>query len=339
MSSGRSSIESLPVIGGAGPQVTEDRHNEVSLQKCSRGSCHVPPVIDLPYAGEHLCKRHFIAFTEERVRRELHRQAPGLKGGTLAVALSGGKDSAAMLNLVVKFLSKRRNMKIVAVTIDEGIEGYRGETLSKARELTARLGVEHVVRSFKEEMGTTTDESASASPETIPCSYCGVWRRTLLNRAARELGAVRLAVGFNLDDLAQTVLMNLTRGEPLKLLQMAPHGTVTEGLVPRIAPLASVPEREVYLYSRLSGIQFDHSECPHAGAAMRNLYRETLWSLEEAHPGTRHALMRTREKIIEALNKGVKVPEVGRCSECGEPSSGPLCRACALGKLFNTQLA
>lgn len=308
-----------------------------AARRCSRGGCTGVPVIDLPYAGEHLCRRHFLAFTEERVRRELHRQAPGLNGGTLAVALSGGKDSATMLHLVARFLGGRRNLRIVAITLDEGIAGYRAPTIERARELTAKLGVEHVVRSFREELGTTTDGAAAARPGAIPCSFCGVWRRTLLNRTARELGARRLAVGFNLDDLAQTVLMNLARGEPLKLRQMAPHTTTGEGLVPRIAPLARVPEREVYLYARLRGLPFDHGECPHAGAAMRNVFRDTLWRMEEALPGTRHALLRTREKILDALQEPPDVAAVGRCGTCGEPASQPVCRACALSKDFNPE--
>jgi uncharacterized protein (TIGR00269 family) len=318
--------------GRAGPD-----HRPADPTRCSRERCSARPVVDLPYAGEHLCRGHFITFTEERVRRQLHRQAPGLKGGTLAVALSGGKDSAVMLRLVTKYLAKRRGVKLVAVTIDEGISGYRSSTLEKARALTAELGVEHVVRSFREELGTTTDQAAATLAGTIPCSFCGVWRRTLLNRTAKELGAVRIAVGFNLDDLAQTVLLNLARGEPLKLLQMAPHTTTGEGLVPRIAPLAMVPEREVYLYARLVGVPFDHSECPHAGAAMRNVFREALWQMEEALPGTRHALLRTREKILEALREPPHIPAIGKCQVCGEPSSQETCRACELCKVFNAQ--
>ncbi len=300
--------------------------------RCSRSQCGEPSVIDLPYAGEHLCRRHFIHFTEERFRRELHRQAAGLKGGTLAVGVSGGKDSAVLLTLLHRFLGKRQNIRLVALTIDEGIAGYRSATLRQAEALTQRLGIEHQVRSFSEELGTSTDETALRLPTLAPCTFCGVWRRTLLNQAARELDAVRLAMGFNLDDLAQTVLMNLARGEPARLLQMAPHVRVTAGLVPRIAPLAQVPEREVYLYARLRGIPFDHSECPHSHRAVRNVYRNALWMLEEAVPGSRHALLRTREKLLRALDLAFPPEELPRCTLCGEPSSGGLCRACALRK-------
>lgn len=295
---------------------------------CTEPGCAERPVIDQPYAGTHPCVAHFKASVVERARRDLHRQAPRLKGGTLAVALSGGKDSAVTLTLVHRLLGQRQGIRLVAVTIDEGIEGYRSSTLAQARELCATLGVEHVVRRFEDEFGTTTDLTSRRLPQEIPCSFCGVWRRKALNRAAREIGAVRLAMGFNLDDLAQTVLMNLARGEPGRLRQMSPHVGPQPGLVPRIAPLASVPEREVYLYARLEGLPFDHAVCPHASRAGRNVFREVLWQLEEAVPGTRHALLRTREKLLPLLLEGGEDGSVP-CTICGEPSSGGTCRACA----------
>jgi uncharacterized protein (TIGR00269 family) len=296
---------------------------------CSRPKCARPAVVDQPYAGEHLCASHFSQSVVERHRRDLHRQAPRLRGGTLAVALSGGKDSAVLLTLLHRLLAPRRNVRLVALSIDEGIPGYRDSTLKSAAELCRRLGVEHVVRSAEETWGVTTDRAAATLDGIAPCSYCGVWRRTLLNRAARDLGAVRLALGFNLDDLAQTVLMNLVRGEPARLRQMAPHVHAQEGLVPRIAPLASIPEREVYLYARLQGIPFDHAECPHASRAGRNVFREVLWDLEEAIPGSRHALLRTREKLLPLLFREDPEGAPQRCTACGEPSSGELCRPCA----------
>jgi uncharacterized protein (TIGR00269 family) len=297
--------------------------------QCSRPGCAGSAVVDQPYAGAHLCAPHFRASVVERARRELHRQAPRLKGGTLAVALSGGKDSAATLDLVHRILGPRRGIRVVAITIDEGIDGYRSATVERARALCEARGIEHVVRSFREDVGTTTDETALTLPREVPCSFCGVWRRSSLNRAAREVGAVRLAMGFNLDDLAQTVLMNLARGDPFRLRQMAPHATPQEGLVPRIAPLAAVPEREVYLYARLEGLPFDHAVCPHASRAGRNVFREVLWRLEEEVPGTRHALLRTREKLLPLLDEVDGASAPGRCQSCGEPASGPLCRPCA----------
>ncbi|MCI4317405.1 MAG: TIGR00269 family protein, partial [Thermoplasmata archaeon] len=291
---------------------------------CSR--CPEAAVIDQPYAGAHLCARHLSDSVRERFRREMHRQLPRFSGGTVAVAVSGGKDSAVALKLVHRYFERRPSVRVVALTVDEGIAGYRAETIPKAQELARSLGVEHRIVLAREEIGTTTDETALRLVGTAPCSYCGVWRRQMLNRAARASGADVLVLGFNLDDLAQTVLMNLARSDLGRLARMAPHRNRQPGLVPRIAPLAQVPEREVFLFARLNGIPFDHAECPHAGPAARNVFREVVWRLEEELPGTRHALLRTHEKLVPLLltSEGVGAP--GRCTNCGEPATGELCR-------------
>jgi len=102
---------------------------------------------------------------------------------------------------------------------------------------------------------------------------------------------------------------------------------VQKGLVPRVAPLAEVPEREVFLYAHLHDLPFDHGECPHAARAARNVFRDVLWRLEEAIPGTRQSLLRTRERLLEHL-EGEEEGAPQSCSRCGEPSSGPVCRSC-----------
>ena len=263
----------------------------------------------------------------------MHRQLPRFGKGTVAVALSGGKDSSVALALAHRYFARRSTVRLLAVSVDEGIVGYRPATLDAAARLTRSLGVDHLVVRAERELGTTTDALAQGLTGTPPCSYCGVWRRQLLNRAARGAGADALVLGFNLDDLAQTVLMNLVHGDLDRLVRMAPHRQRQPGLVPRVAPLATVPEREVYLYAREQGLPFDHGECPYAGRAQRNLFREIVWELEEAQPGTRQALLRTHERLVERWLGSGDVGAPQRCRGCGEPSSGDLCRACEFLKL------
>jgi uncharacterized protein (TIGR00269 family) len=299
--------------------------------RCS--ACPQPAVVDTPYRGGHLCADHLRASVAERFRREMHRQLPGFGRGTVAVALSGGKDSSVALALSQRYFARRPTVKVVAVSVDEGIDGYRPATLAAADRLARTLGVEHRVVRADRELGTGTDALARELPGTPPCSFCGVWRRQLLNRAARDAGADVLVLGFNLDDLAQTVLMNLVRGDLDRLVRMTPHRRRQPGLVPRIAPLATVPEREVYLYARLQNLPFDHGECPHAGRAQRNLFREIVWRLEEAQPGTRQALLRTHEQLVAGWLARGDGGAPRRCLACGEASSGELCRACEFLRL------
>jgi len=294
--------------------------------RCS--GCARPAVVDAPYRGAHLCGDHLRATVVERFRQEMHRQLPRFGRGTVAVALSGGKDSSAALALSARYFSRRPTVRLVAISVDEGIDGYRAATLEAARRLTASLQIPHTVVEARGTLGTTTDERARELPGVPPCSFCGVWRRQLLNRAARDVGADVLVLGFNLDDLAQTVLMNLVRGDLDRLVRMAPHRRRQPGLVPRIAPLATVPEREVYLFAREEGLPFDHAECPHADRAQRNLFRKIVWELEEAQPGTRQALLRTQERLVERWLAEGDGGAPTTCRACGEPASGEFCRAC-----------
>lgn len=295
--------------------------------------------MDRPYAGDRLCAEHFRASVEERVRREFHRQVPRFRSGTVAVAVSGGKDSAVALALTQRYFARRPTVRVVALSVDEGIAGYRPATLERAAALARQLQVDHSIVRAEERLGTTTDRAAQALPTIAPCSFCGVWRRRLLNDAARALGADYLVLGFNLDDLAQTVLMNLARADVARLGRMAPHRTRQPGFVPRLAPLAPIPEREVFLYAHLVGLPFEHAECPYAPRAARNVFREVVWQLEDQLPGTRHALLRTHGQIVDLLDRGPIAAIAGRCGRCGEPSAGPRCRACEYLKSMDRPFA
>ncbi len=284
----------------------------------------------------HLCAEDFRASVEERVRRELHLQLPRFGSGTIAVALSGGKDSAVALALAHRYFRRRPTVRLVALSVDEGIAGYRSATLDAAIRLTASLGIEHRIVRASDELDATTDRAARELPTIVPCSFCGVWRRRLLNRAARAEAADALILGFNLDDLAQTVLMNLVQGDLDRLVRMAPHRVRQPGLVPRVAPLADIPEREVFLYARVRGLPFDHGECPHAHRAARNRFREIVWQLEEAQPGTRQALLRTHARLVERWLSGGIPAAPDRCRACGEPAASELCRSCEYLKVVRT---
>lgn len=299
--------------------------------RCS--ACPRPPIVDTPYRGGHLCAEHLRGSVERRFREEMRRQLPRFRGDTVAVALSGGKDSSVALALTQEYFARRPAVKVVAVSVDEGIEGYRLQTLRAAAQLTQRLSVPHTIVRSERVLGVTTDAAAGAKPGMPPCSYCGVWRRQLLNRAAREAGAQALVLGFNLDDLAQTVLMNLVRGDLDQLVRMAPHRLQQPGLVPRLAPLAQVPEREVYLYAIELGLPFDHAECPHASRAQRNRFRRIVWELEEAQPGTRQSLLRTHATLVDRWLRSGGTASPGRCRSCGEAATGELCRACEMLRL------
>jgi uncharacterized protein (TIGR00269 family) len=300
----------------------------------ARCSCGGRAVTFLRYSGAHLCARCFQRSVEQRARRELRRQATIEPGTKVAVAVSGGKDSLAALTLVHDLVRQRRGVELMAVTVDEGIARYRPASLEAAAGVCARLGVDHRVVSMAHETLLTIDRVAAGAPERAPCSYCGVLRRKLANTEARRWGADYLATGHNLDDIAQSIFMSFVRGDLGKLARLAPHDEVKEGLVPRILPLRLIPEKEVFLFALLSGLPIQSEQCPHMGRAARGPVKEMLMALEDATPGTRHAIVSAHERLRPALRaalaQGAQGPPIDMCPRCGEPSAAGVCQACLL---------
>jgi uncharacterized protein (TIGR00269 family) len=291
--------------------------------------CHREAITFIRYNGSHLCDEHFLQYVERRVKKEIRQQIDLDCVKKLAVALSGGKDSSVALCILVEALRHRPDLEIVAITVDEGILGYRPKTIEKAAELTSRLGVQHRIISFHDAVGKTMDELARTKSDKGACTYCGVLRRRCMNSLARELGAEVLATGLNLDDTAQSILMNFTRGDVERLARLGPHLKVQPGLIPRIQPLRLVPENETYLYALLKGLPFSDDECPYADSALRNEYREIVNKLEDKHPGTKHSIVASYDSIRPLLMEAYPPAELGRC-DCGEPTNNEKCMSCAL---------
>ncbi len=291
--------------------------------KCQR--CSKTAVIYQKYSNAHLCKPHFIGDVERKIKRDIRKFKMVERGDRIAVALSGGKDSIALLYVLHKIFKNRPDIELLAITIDEGIEGYREHTIPHAVELTNKLGIPHTIRSFGEEFGITLDD-LTRKKEHASCTLCGVLRKNLLNKAARESGATRLALGHNLDDEAQTILMNYMRGDVDRMKRML--GIKQQGMVLRIKPLRSIPEKEVALYGFLNNLPVSTDECPYAGEALRNEIREMINNYEVKHPGTKYSLLGGFEAISQALRS--PETQVVRCEKCGEPGSYAVCKTCRL---------
>lgn len=227
-------------------------------------------------------------------------------------------------------MRKKPGMDIVAITADEGIAGYRPGGIESARELCKSLDVQHHVVSYDELLGWTMDRVVKADPKTIPCSYCGVFRRYALNKKARELGADYIATGLNLDDTAQSVLMNVSRGDMARMARLGPHNRVREDMIPRLQPLRIIPEKETYLYALLQGIKVHDATCPYSDRAVRGLFRDLLNRLEENIPGTRHSLLSTLDQMRPWLDDEFAGSKVCKCTGCGEPTMNVKCKACDL---------
>lgn len=291
--------------------------------RCDR--CPREAVIFIRYSGAHLCSDHFVEFFERRVYRDFRKQVELKNTQRIAVAVSGGKDSLVTLHILNSILKDIRSCDLVGITIDEGIRGYRPSSVDLAVDAYEELDVEYRILSFREHFGFALDDVIHTGNA---CSTCGVLRRWLMNRAAKEMGANHLATGLNLDDTAQSVLMNFCRGDIDKLSRMGPHERVKEGLVPRIAPLIRCPENESYLYALSAEIPVHDRECPYSEQALRGIYRDVLGTLEDNTPGTKYAILSSHRGLMDMVD--IPSVDLENCSICGEPTSGEKCKACEI---------
>ena len=291
--------------------------------------CGTDAVIFIRYNGNRLCASHFKDYVEKRVKNELRRELGRVRSEEhIVAAVSGGKDSMVMLHLLRNTYKMHRNITLSALTIDEGIEGYRPQSIEKVRTYCREFDIPLKVVKFEECNCIPIDQASELRGDMTQCAICGVFRRNCMNTTARRMEATRLSTGHNLDDTAQTILMNLTRGDLQRMVRMGPHSIIKPGLIPRIQPLRQIPEKESYLYAVLSGIDFHDGECPYFNFAQRNIYRHVVEELEERMPGTRHSIVRTYDQLYEPLMSLYPDVTVNQCERCGEPTSGILCKTC-----------
>jgi uncharacterized protein (TIGR00269 family) len=254
----------------------------------------------------------------------------------LAVGVSGGKDSLSLLYILSKLRKYRPQTSLTAVTVDEGIRGYRDEALQIAKSICKKLEVPIHIVSFKEFYGFTLDEIVEKANKKddrtlTACAYCGVLRRRAINVGARQIKATKVATAHTLDDEVQTVMMNILRGDIARLAKEKPVSDEVHPLfVQKIKPFCEIPERESALYAYIKKIDFQDTPCPYASEALRNDIRGMLNRMEEKHAGTKFTVARAMGKLRPAVEETIKKEGLRTCRECGEPSAQELCKTCEM---------
>jgi len=300
--------------------------------KCS--FCNKKSIYFRKYEGHHYCEKHFTESIEKKVKKTLRENHLIEKKDTVAIAHSGGKDSSNLLYLLDKIFKNNPNVKLFVITIDEGIKGYRDECLKKSESFCKKLGIDQHVFSFKKEFGFSVDDLTKRMKSGY-CGSCGLLRRYLLNKKARELGATKLATGHNLDDECQSILMNILKGDLLRLVRMGPKPKIANHpkFVERIKPLILVPENESELFAKINKIPFGPKKCSYSvDNPLRGETRRFLDRLEETSPGIKYSLYESAFKITPFIRSKFKSGKINSCKECGEPSSRGICKICELLK-------
>lgn len=288
--------------------------------------CENTTVYSRKYSGENLCSDCFSKSIVRKTAKTISRYKMINGGDVVGVAVSGGKDSLSLLH-TLKQISLNHDFTLKAITIDEGIPGYRDEALEIVRNFCNKIQVEHNVYSYKELFGTTLEQSLELreKEKISSCSICGILRRRAIDFGAKELGVDTVATGHNMDDFIQTFIINLLSGDTNKIGWMDPE--LSNNKTRKIKPFCEIYENEIVFYAFTNDIPFQSEECPHMNEGIRTEIRNFLNSLEKNHVGIKNNMYKSILKVSSILRE-----EPGKiwknCSRCGTECTGDVCAVC-----------
>jgi len=289
--------------------------------------CREPAVIDVRRHHAAFCRDHFLHHCEEQVRRAVASHSMLAPGERVLVAVSGGKDSLALWDILV-----RLGYQADGLYVGLGIGQYSDESGLRARDYAQRHGLQLHEVDLAGEYGYDVPRAAAAT-HRAPCGACGLSKRHVFNATALTHGYEVLATGHNLDDEAAVLLGNVLRWETGYLGRQYPVLPAASGFVRRVKPLVRLGEREMAAYCVLRGIDYQVEECPMADGNRHLGFKELLNGLEDRSPGTKAAFLfgfieRGHERFADDADQ--ERAELQPCASCGAPTPGEVCAFCRL---------
>ncbi len=293
-------------------------------------TCRGPAIIDLKAHNANFCAEHFLAFCREQVARAIKKHRMLAPDERVLVAVSGGKDSLAVWDLLLEL-----GYQADGFVIGLGIGDYSETSTQYARDFAAVRGLTLHETSLRDDHGFDVP-TAAAVTRRVPCSACGLSKRHLFDRAALEGGYDAVATGHNLDDEAAVLFGNALRWNTEYLARQRPVLPARDGFPRKIKPLIRLGEREMAAYCVIRGIDYIVEECPMAAGNKHLRYKEALNAIEAESPGSKHAfyhefLARAADLFtadVDGTDAGSGA--LGACQRCGSPSSNEVCAFCLL---------
>ena len=281
-------------------------------------------------------EKAFIKSFENKVKNTIEKYNLVDKDDRVIVACSGGKDSTTTLYLMKKF-----GYDVEALTIDLSIGDYSKKNLENIKSFCRMCNIKLNLVDVKKELGYSMCYIKSliqSKTRLNACAICGVLKKWLLNKKARELGANKLATGHNLDDEASTVVMNLFKANKKLILSLGPKTGVIDDkkFIQRIKPLYFCLERDVEKYSRMMGFPVLYEPCPCSIGAFRKNIKKALNKLEQTNSKIKENLVKMFLELKSDLKNfyNVKGP-INHCKICDEPCRNNICKKCKLFEIIN----
>jgi tRNA-5-methyluridine54 2-sulfurtransferase len=289
--------------------------------------CRAPAVLDVRRHNAAFCRDHFVKHCAEQVRRAIKDHDMIRAGERVLVAVSGGKDSLALWDLLVD-LGYRPDGLYLGLGIGEYSEdsGHAARAFAQDRSLKLREV------DLANDLGYDIPRAAAAT-HRAPCGACGLSKRHLFNSVAVEHGYDVVATGHNLDDEAAVLLGNVLRWETGYLGRQHPVLPATPGFARKVKPLYRLGERETAAYCVLRGLDYQVEECPMAEGNRHLGFKEVLDALEDRSPGAKAAFVfgfvdRAHEYFTD--DAGAEREGLRECVVCGSPTTSDVCAFCRL---------
>ena len=310
--------------------------------QCS-SQCGKKAVLKRPKTGDALCKECFYWAFETEIHFTIIKAKLFKRGDYVAIGASGGKDSTVLAH-IMKTLNERFDygLKLVLLSIDEGISGYRDDSLETVKRNRDQYEIPLKILSYKDLYGWTMDQIVQTVGRKNNCTFCGVFRRQALDRGAMQLGVDKIVTGHNADDIAETVIMNILRGDVARLQRCTAIETGSDSnndeAIPRSKPFKYTYEKEIVMYAYFKKLDYFSTECIYSPNAYRGHARAYIKDLEKIRPTAILDIIHSGEqlKFKEAVTD--KLPSQGNCTRCGYISSMEICKACLLLEGLNKGL-
>ena len=292
-------------------------------------SCRQPAVIDIRRHNAGFCHPCFVKHCREQVARAIDDYGMVEPGSTVLVAVSGGKDSLALWDLMLAL-----GYRVDGLYLGLGIGEYSDESGRYARRFAAERDARLIEVDLPADYGFDIPTGAAAA-RRVPCSACGLSKRHLFNRYATEGGYDAVATGHNLDDEAAVLFGNILRWNMSYLARQYPVLPGGHGFVRKIKPLVRLSERETAAYCVMEGIDYIVEECPMAAGNRHLTYKDALNQIEVMSPGSKAAfyfgylerLAPQIASVAESEREGLHA-----CPGCGSPTVADVCAFCRLAE-------
>jgi uncharacterized protein (TIGR00269 family) len=298
--------------------------------------CGEKAVINMRQHKLALCQTHFLDWVPEQVERAIKRYHMFTHEDRLLVAVSGGKDSLSLWDILHR-LGYSADGLYIGLGIDGGIN-YSERSQEFARSFAQQHNLLLLIRDIKAEHGETIPELTSRTQRGRykPCSVCGLTKRHVMNHLAVDHGYVALLTGHNLDDEAAILFGNTLNWVGSYLIRQGPVLEADRpGLVRKVKPLCRMYEREMAAYAMLRGISYIQDECPYAEGSTSIYHKEILNKLESDRPGAKLnfylSFLQARKNGLFSSSVDERAELIHACPQCGQPTSAPgLCAFCRM---------